>query len=143
ECLLTHIRKTLRNNPTKTGSRSGGNQIAESVTTERSPLEECPFTECFDREQNNVQLAKNLDLFLDDVNFTDDGSNINVTIIQPDEFVNKKVTIFLPYICPCLDSGHVYTLFTNRGWVRNLTIDGNLEFTICKAKLYILVYCVP
>ncbi|XP_052819984.1 uncharacterized protein LOC128245797 [Mya arenaria] len=132
ECLLTHIRKTLRNNPTKTGRRSGGNQIAESETTERSPLEECPFTECFDREQKQRSTCKKffeMDLFLDDVNFTDDGSNLNVTIIQPDEFVNKKVTIVLPYICPCLDSGHVYTLFTNKGWVRKLTIDGKLEFT--------------
>ncbi|XP_052821168.1 uncharacterized protein LOC128246773 [Mya arenaria] len=132
ECLLTHIRKTLRNNPTKTGSSSEGNQNTESKTTERSPLEECPFTECFDREQKQRSTCKKffeLDLYLDDVNFTDDGSNLNVTIIQPDEFVNKKVTIVLLYICPCLDSGNVYTLFTNKGWVRKLTIDGNLEFT--------------
>ncbi|WAR14152.1 hypothetical protein MAR_004257, partial [Mya arenaria] len=58
ECLLKHIRKTLHNNPTKTGRRSGGNQIAESVTTERSPLEECPFTKSFDREQKQRSTCK-------------------------------------------------------------------------------------
>ncbi|WAR14112.1 hypothetical protein MAR_004217, partial [Mya arenaria] len=129
ECLLQHIRKILRNNPTKTGRRPEGNQNTASETTERSPLEECPFTECYNGKQRSAcRKLFELDVYLEDVILIDNGSTLNVTIIQPDEFVNRKVTIFMPYTCPCLERGYVYTLFTSRGWVRKLTMDGDQTF---------------
>ncbi|XP_052819474.1 uncharacterized protein LOC128245375 [Mya arenaria] len=129
ECLLTHLRHTFNTNPTRQ-KRLGGNQNIASETTGRSPLEKCPFTECFDREQKQRRVCRKLfelDIYLDGVNITNDGSTLHITLIQPDAFVNKKFQLSLPYICPCLERGHVYTVFTSKGWVRKLTADRTFE----------------
>ncbi|XP_052819464.1 uncharacterized protein LOC128245370 [Mya arenaria] len=130
ECLLTHLRRILHTNPTRPETRLGGNNNKAGETTERRPLEECPFTECYDRQQKQRSTCRKLfelDMYLDDVITTVDGSNLYVTLIQPDTLVNKKIALSIPYICPCLESGHVYTLFTSRGWVRKLTAVENVE----------------
>ncbi|WAR11123.1 hypothetical protein MAR_036199, partial [Mya arenaria] len=129
ECLSKHIRNTFRISPTTPGRRSRWNQNTANETTMRIPLDECPFTECYNGKQRSAcRKLYELDVYLEDVLLITNGSNLNVTIIQPDEFVNRKVTIFMPYTCPCLERGYVYTLFSSRRWVRKLTIYGDHTF---------------